>query len=111
MTATTEDKIIIDIALTEETAALADAGLESDEVETAADPSSAAAGEVAAAIRIVKGNPADQEIAALVAVIAAAAGAATAPAGGGKPPETWGDPTRMHRQWAPFSPYSYPNRG
>lgn len=111
MTATAEDKIIADIELTEAaeaalTAAPADAPGES----TGTAPAALVA-ETAAAIRIVKGNPTDEEVAALVSVLAAAASEAGAPEGDGKPPETWGDPTRMHRQWAPFSPYSYPNLG
>ncbi len=53
----------------------------------------------------------DEQIAALVAVLAAAAASAGEDVSDTRPPETWGDPTRMHRRWAPFSPYSYPNRG
>ncbi|MFD3812045.1 acyl-CoA carboxylase epsilon subunit [Rhodococcus sp. NPDC058639] len=113
MTATAEDKIITDTEFDEATGAVlgeptdgqapGPAGQQSP-VET---PEPAA--EPAVALRIVKGNPSDEEVAALVSVLAAAA-ASVAPEGDGSPRETWGDPTRMHRQWAPFSPYSYPNR-
>ncbi|MFF0542758.1 acyl-CoA carboxylase epsilon subunit [Nocardia thailandica] len=59
------------------------------------------------AFRIVKGNPSDEEIAALVAVFAAASsGAGAAPAGG--PRDSWGVPTLLHRGTSPFSPYAYP---
>lgn len=103
MTATTREDPLTDAELLDasplEGAALADAvaGLEPD--VTAAAPQ-------APAIRIVKGNPTDEDIAVLVAVLSAAA-AAGEPAGDGLPPETWGAPTRMHRGHAPFSPYSF----
>ncbi|MFD6896128.1 acyl-CoA carboxylase epsilon subunit [Rhodococcus sp. NPDC060086] len=105
MTALTEEKIITDAELTAATiGALEDtAGPATADAETAATSD-------APALRIVKGNPTDADVAALVTVLAAAA-AGGAPEGDGKPPETWGAPTRMHRQWAPFSPYSYPNLG
>lgn len=105
MTALTEEKIITDAELT----AVTDGALEDSDTSATTDAESAATPD-APAIRIVKGNPTDADVAALVTVLAAAA-AGGAPEGDGKPPETWGDPTRMHRQWAPFSPYSYPNRG
>ncbi|WP_068154189.1 acyl-CoA carboxylase subunit epsilon [Rhodococcus phenolicus] len=112
MTATTEEKIITDIDPTEAT----DATVESTAVEATGDDEASGAvtaevvAQTAAALRIVKGNPSDEDIAALVSVLAAASSGA-APEGDGRPAETWGDPTRMHRQWAPFSPYSYPNLG
>ncbi|ANZ24545.1 hypothetical protein A4U64_07375 [Rhodococcus sp. WB1] len=102
MTAVAEEKTIIDTEVTEVAAA--------EEAPAAAPAAETAAPEAAAAIRIVKGRPSDVEIAALVAVLAAASGSA-APAGDDRPRETWGDPTRMHRRTAPFSPYSYPNLG
>lgn len=58
------------------------------------------------AIRVVKGNPSDEEIAALVAVLTAAASAAS-PATDTRPSELWGTPVSMHRTFTPFSPYSY----
>lgn len=62
-------------------------------------------------VRVVKGSPTDEELAALVSVLAAAAASGTAPAGSSLPPETWGDPVRMHRVAAPFSPYSFAQIG
>lgn len=59
-------------------------------------------------IKIIKGNPSADEIAALVAVFAAA-GSGAAATDSGLPPESWGAPRRMHRRPEPFSPYSYPN--
>lgn len=59
-------------------------------------------------ITVLKGSPTDVEIAALVAVLAAA-GSAPAPVDT-TPADHWGEPTRMHRQRAPFSPYAFPNR-
>ena len=102
MTAVAEEKTIIDTEVTEVAAA--------EEAPAAAPAAETAAPEAAAASRIVKGRPSDVEIAALVAVLAAASGSA-APAADDRPRETWGDPTRMHRRTAPFSPYSYPNLG
>lgn len=66
-----------------------------------------AADETAAApaVRVVRGNPSDEELAALVTVLAAASSAA-APA---EPPvvDTWGHPTRLHRDFRAFSPYAF----
>lgn len=110
MTATAEDKIITEFELDglAETVETPAEGQDGD----ATAPEAAPAAESAPFARIVKGNPTDEEIGALVAVLSAAAAAGSGePQGDGKPPETWGNPTRMHRQWAPFSPYSYPNRG
>lgn len=61
----------------------------------------------ASSIRILKGSPTDEEIAALVTVFAAASAGACAPAPSG-PVDLWGIPTLMHRGAAPFSPYSFP---
>ncbi|SNT34477.1 acyl-CoA carboxylase subunit epsilon [Rhodococcoides kyotonense] len=66
-----------------------------------------AVSELQAAIRVVKGNPSDQEIAALVAVLSAAAASSSAPVTDSRPPELWGDPSSMHRTFAPYSPYSF----
>jgi hypothetical protein len=105
VTAVAEEKTIIDTEVTEVAAAES-----AEPAESTAPAAETAAPETSAAIRIVKGNPSDVEIAALVAVLAAASGSA-APAEDDRPRETWGDPTRMHRRTAPFSPYSYPNLG
>nr|WP_246461494.1 acyl-CoA carboxylase epsilon subunit [Nocardia transvalensis] len=58
-------------------------------------------------IRILKGSPTDDEIAALVCVLAAAANSAAAPAPAG-PADQWGRPTLMHRGTSPCSPYAFP---
>ncbi|WP_308166446.1 acyl-CoA carboxylase subunit epsilon [Nocardia albiluteola] len=58
-------------------------------------------------IRILKGSPTDEEIAALVCVFAAASAGASATASSG-PVDLWGIPTLMHRGAAPFSPYAFP---
>lgn len=103
MTATTREEVLTDAELLDasslEGAALAEAvaGLEPD---VAADSQSPL-------IKIVKGNPTDEDVAVLVAVLSAAAAASGEPVGDGLPPETWGAPTRMHRGHAPFSPYSF----
>lgn len=60
-------------------------------------------------LKVVKGSPSDEEIAALVAVLSAAAAAGSGDPDSGIPPESWGAPTRMHRSVAPFSPYAFPN--
>jgi Acyl-CoA carboxylase epsilon subunit len=65
-----------------------------------------AAATLGEAIRVVKGNPSDEEIAALVAVLTAAA-ASAGPVADTRPPELWGSPAAMHRTFAPFSPYSF----
>jgi hypothetical protein len=58
-------------------------------------------------LRIVKGAPTDEEVAALVCVLTAAAksGGGTGSTG---PMDTWGRPTLMHRGTSPFSPYAFP---
>ncbi|MEV6071701.1 acyl-CoA carboxylase epsilon subunit [Nocardia sp. NPDC052001] len=74
-------------------------------VETAvaeADPSSAGP-----LIQVIKGNPSDLELAALVAVFAAAASVPSAAPDNG-PADMWGRPTLLHRGSAPFSPYAFP---
>nr|WP_225730716.1 MULTISPECIES: acyl-CoA carboxylase subunit epsilon [unclassified Nocardia] len=58
-------------------------------------------------IKIVKGNPSDLEIAALVCVLTAAA-AGGEQAGASGPIDMWGRPTMMHRGTTPFSPYAFP---
>ncbi len=80
------------------------------EAEAAVEAAAAAATEGAhlPVITVVKGSPTDVEIAALVAVLAAA-GSAAAPTDTA-PADNWGTPARMHRQRAPFSPYSFANR-
>ncbi|MBY4128711.1 acyl-CoA carboxylase subunit epsilon [Rhodococcus fascians] len=60
-------------------------------------------------IRVVKGNPSDEDLAALVAVLTAAQGE-SAPGQSG-PPELWGSPTLLHRRFAAQSAYSYAASG
>ncbi|MEC3913082.1 acyl-CoA carboxylase epsilon subunit [Nocardia sp. CDC160] len=77
-----------------------------DAVETAvAEAEPASTGPI---VQVLKGNPTDLELAALVAVFAAAsASAAAAPVDNG-PADHWGRPTLQHRGTSPFSPYAFP---
>ncbi|RDI64285.1 acyl-CoA carboxylase subunit epsilon [Nocardia pseudobrasiliensis] len=59
-------------------------------------------------IRILKGAPTDDEIAALVCVLAAAAASAEPASESRGPADLWGRPTFLHRGTSPFSPYSFP---
>ncbi|MFH5229421.1 acyl-CoA carboxylase subunit epsilon [Antrihabitans spumae] len=59
-------------------------------------------------IKVLKGNPSDAEIAALVAVLSAAAASTSAAPESTRPVELWGHPTSLHRGVSPFSPYAYP---
>lgn len=56
-------------------------------------------------LRVESGNPTDEEIAALVAVLSVA----TADAGPTEIPvlDHWGRPSTMHRAGTAFSPYSF----
>ncbi|MEV0946010.1 acyl-CoA carboxylase subunit epsilon [Rhodococcus sp. NPDC049939] len=58
-------------------------------------------------LKVVKGSPTPDEVAALVAVLSAMAAAGGVEQGPQLPPETWGAPTAMHRTSMPFSPYSF----
>ncbi|MDJ0395149.1 acyl-CoA carboxylase subunit epsilon [Rhodococcus sp. G-MC3] len=75
-------------------------------MDQAAGVDEAVAAQLRDAIHVVKGNPSDEEIAALVVVLTAAA-AASSPRADARPPELWGSPAAMHRTFAPFSPYSF----
>lgn len=94
----------------EEVLRAAELDLAVDELADAAEPAvteiePAHAGPV---IKVLKGNPTDLELAALVSVFAAAsASAAAVPADKG-PIDNWGRPTLMHRGASPFSPYAFP---
>ncbi len=77
-----------------------------DLIESAGLEEASAVAEVHAAIRVVKGNPSDQDLAALVVVLTAAAGSTAAPVDS-RPPELWGSHASKHRTFAPYSPYSY----
>ncbi|MGW5077133.1 acyl-CoA carboxylase subunit epsilon [Rhodococcus sp. NPDC004095] len=87
--------------------ALAEVEVLTEAAETI-DAATATEGTQLPVIKVLKGNPTDVEIAALVAVLAAA-GSGEAPVGT-TPPDNWGRPTRMHRVRAPFSPYAFQNR-
>ncbi|MCL2536167.1 MAG: acyl-CoA carboxylase subunit epsilon [Nocardiaceae bacterium] len=111
MTATTREDLLTDAELLD--ASVDGAALEGAELAEAVagleSEAAAPAGPQAPVITIVKGNPTDEEIGALVAVLSAAAANGSEPVGDTRPPETWGAPTRMHRGHAPFSPYSFSN--
>ncbi|WTL59141.1 acyl-CoA carboxylase subunit epsilon [Nocardia sp. NBC_01499] len=80
-----------------------------DEVEAAhvdAPVAESAAKAAAPFFTVVKGNPSDEEVAALVCVLTAAAESAAAGSSG--PADMWGRPSFMHRGTSPFSPYAYP---
>ncbi|MFF0818733.1 acyl-CoA carboxylase epsilon subunit [Rhodococcus sp. NPDC003318] len=79
------------------------------EAAAAVDAAAASEGTPLPVIKVLKGNPTDVEVAALVAVLVAAAGAGAEPVDT-TPPDHWGEPTKMHRGRAPFSPYSFLNR-
>ncbi|MYU33207.1 acyl-CoA carboxylase subunit epsilon [Streptomyces sp. SID8358] len=49
-------------------------------------------------IKVVRGNPTPEELAAALAVVRARAAAAAAPPGPPMPPEQWSDPGRIARQ-------------
>ncbi|MEV6428872.1 acyl-CoA carboxylase subunit epsilon [Nocardia sp. NPDC051463] len=79
-----------------------------DEIEVAVDlvaPTAESGGQPF--IRIVKGSPSDEEVAALVCVLTAVADSANAARSKG-PADNWGRPTFMHRGTSPFSPYAFP---
>lgn len=79
-----------------------------DEVEAIAEAPALVAEPVGRpGIRIVKGAPTDEEVAALVCVLTAAANSATATGQTG-PLDGWGRPTLLHRGTSPFSPYAFP---
>ncbi|MDV8054023.1 MULTISPECIES: acyl-CoA carboxylase subunit epsilon [unclassified Rhodococcus (in: high G+C Gram-positive bacteria)] len=63
-----------------------------------------------AAVRVVKGNPSDEEIAALVTVLTAAQGGSES-TGDSRPRELWGSPELLHRRFAPQSAYSFAASG
>ena len=76
-----------------------------DTVEPVVAESESNAGPV---IRILKGSPTDEELAALVCVFASAANAGAGAPDRSGPVDLWGRPTMMHRGASPFSPYAFP---
>ncbi|MBL1074971.1 acyl-CoA carboxylase subunit epsilon [Nocardia sp. 2] len=81
-----------------------------DELAVAVDTAVAEAEAPSAgpAIQILKGNPTDLELAALVAVFAAASASASGAVVDNGPADNWGRPTLLHRGTTPFSPYAFP---
>ncbi|WP_019932990.1 acyl-CoA carboxylase subunit epsilon [Nocardia sp. BMG111209] len=59
-------------------------------------------------IRILKGSPTADEIAAVISVLSAAAAAGSAAPVASGPIDMWGRPSFMHRGTSSFSPYAYP---
>ncbi len=54
-------------------------------------------------IKVVRGNPTPEELAAALAVVRArAAATASAPEGAEAPPEQWADPARIARSTSPL---------
>ncbi|QIS01888.1 acyl-CoA carboxylase subunit epsilon [Nocardia brasiliensis] len=103
MTTVAEEDVLTAAELDLSVGALADQ-TEQAEGAQAGTAESAATGEPF--FRVLKGNPSDEEIAALVCVLSAAANEAAAGSTG--PIDMWGRPTFMHRGTSPFSPYAFP---
>ncbi|WP_029897831.1 acyl-CoA carboxylase subunit epsilon [Nocardia brasiliensis] len=102
MTTVAEEDVLTAAELDLSVGALPDQAESAEGTAAAAD--TAATGEPF--FRVLKGNPSDEEIAALVCVLSAAAeDAAVGPSG---PTDMWGRPTFMHRGTSPFSPYAFP---
>ena len=81
-----------------------------EDAATEAEVSAASPEPASPEIRVVKGNPSDEDLAALVSVLTAAQGE-SAPAGKSAPAELWGSPTLNHRRFAAQSAYSYAASG
>ncbi|CAM2937280.1 acyl-CoA carboxylase epsilon subunit [Skermania piniformis] len=58
-------------------------------------------------VAVLRGNPTDGEIAAIVVALQAAAASAAPAPPDRRPPELWGPPTALHRGAQPFAPNSY----
>ena len=63
--------------------------------------------QAAPVFRIVKGNPTDEDVASIVAVLAAASGSGEAPPSG--PRDLWGTPTDRLRPAEPLAPLNFVN--
>ncbi|WP_415974265.1 acyl-CoA carboxylase subunit epsilon [Rhodococcus sp. 077-4] len=85
-------------------------GANHDAVSDEAAGTNDAVSEVAPAIRVVKGNPSDEELAALVSVLTAAQNGSSSTSDP-RPRELWGSPELLHRRFAPQSAYSYAASG
>ncbi|MEK8072215.1 acyl-CoA carboxylase epsilon subunit [Rhodococcoides navarretei] len=62
------------------------------------------------AVSVVKGNPSDEELAALVAVLTAAQNGSQSTVDS-RPRELWGSPESLHRGFVARSAYSYAASG
>lgn len=105
MTTVAEDEVL--------TAAELDLAVDSlPDQDTAADAETGPAATASAGqqpfLVVEKGEPTDEEVAALVAVLSAAANAGGAASADDRPIDLWGRPTLMHRGTSPFSPYVFP---
>ncbi|NQE85501.1 acyl-CoA carboxylase subunit epsilon [Nocardia terpenica] len=93
----------------EEILRAADLALSVDDLDTTEPVATEPEAHAGPVIRILKGAPTDDEVAALVCVLAAAAAnSGAAPVAQG-PADLWGRPTLLHRGTSPFSPYSFPH--
>ncbi|WP_433713705.1 acyl-CoA carboxylase subunit epsilon [Nocardia sp. CA-084685] len=103
MTTVADDDVLTAVELDLTVDPIADA-VEADAPTAAPAPASAEQ----PFIRVIKGAPSDEELAALVCVLSAAANSApsSGPVG---PADAWGRPTLMHRGASPFSPYAFPH--
>ena len=66
-----------------------------------------ATAQAAPVFRIVKGNPSDEDVASIVAVLAAATGSGESPPSG--PRDLWGTPTDRLRPAEPLAPLNFVN--
>ncbi len=66
-----------------------------------------ATAQAAPVFRIVKGNPSDEDVASIVAVLAAATGSGEAAPSG--PRDLWGTPTDRLRPAEPLAPLNFVN--
>ncbi|OZD03760.1 hypothetical protein CH275_16285 [Rhodococcus sp. 06-235-1A] len=83
----------------------------SGDANHAAENDAPSASSVSSDVRVVKGNPNDEDLAALVAVLTAAQGGSAASTADSRPRELWGSPESLHRRFAAQSAYSYAASG
>ena len=70
-------------------------------------PADDATAQAAPVFRIVRGNPTDEDVASIVAVLAATTGTGEPPASG--PRDLWGTPTDRLRPAEPLAPLNFVN--